>query len=51
MIVKPEARFFIHYSIRFGFLVGFIVFLVVKTQAYGVLTGYIKLWLLNSEMK
>ena len=51
MIVKPEARFFIHYFIRLGFLDGFTGILVAKTQAYGVLTRCIKLWLLNSEMK
>jgi hypothetical protein len=48
---KLEARFFIHYFIRLGFLDGFTVFLVLKTQAYVVLTRYIKLWLLNSDMK
>ena len=51
MIIKLEARFFIHYFIRLGFLDGFTGFLVAKTQAYGVLTRYIKLWLLNSDMK
>ena len=51
VMVKPGARFFIHYFIRLGFLDGFTGFLVAKTQAYGVLTRYIKLWLLNSEMK
>ena len=50
-MVKPAARFFIHYIIRLGFLDGFIGFLVAKTQAYVVLTRCIKLWLLNSEMK
>ena len=51
VMIKPGARFFIHYFIRLGFLDGFTGFLVAKTQAYGVLTRYIKLWLLNSEMK
>ena len=51
VIIKPGARFFIHYIVRLGFLDGFTGFLVAKTQAYGVLTRYIKLWLLNSEMK
>jgi glycosyltransferase involved in cell wall biosynthesis len=51
VMVKPGARFFIHYFIRLGFLDGFTGFLVAKTQAYGVLTRYIKLWLLNSDMK
>tara|TARA_B110000285_G_scaffold191101_1_gene218697 strand:- start:187 stop:318 length:132 start_codon:yes stop_codon:yes gene_type:complete len=35
-MVKPAARFFIHYIIRLGFLDGFTGFLVAKTQAYGV---------------
>ena len=51
VMIKPGARFFIHYFIRLGFIDGFTGFLVAKTQAYGVLTRYIKLWLLNSEMK
>ena len=51
VMIKPAARFFIHYIVRLGFLDGFTGFLVAKTQAYGVLTRYIKLWLLNSEMK
>ena len=50
-MVKPAARFFIHYAIRLGFLDGFTGFLVAKTQAYGVLTRYIKLWLLNSKLE
>ena len=51
VMIKPAARFFIHFIVRLGFLDGFTGFLVAKTQAYGVLTRYIKLWLLNSEMK
>jgi glycosyltransferase involved in cell wall biosynthesis len=51
VMVKPAARFFIHYIIRLGFLDGFTGFLVAKTQAYGVLTRYIKLWLLNKGIK
>ncbi|MGJ8762192.1 glycosyltransferase family 2 protein [Polaribacter sp. R2A056_3_33] len=49
VMIKPSARFFIHYFIRLGFLDGFTGFLVAKTQAYGVLTRYIKLWLLNNK--
>ena len=49
VMVKPAARFFIHYIIRLGFLDGFTGFLVAKTQAYGVLTRYIKLRLLNRK--
>lgn len=51
VLIKPPARFFIHYIIRLGFLDGFTGFLVAKTQAYGVLTRYIKLWLLNKGIK
>ena len=51
VMIKPGARFFIHYFIRLGFLDGFTGFLVAKTQAYGVLTRYIKLWLLNSKLE
>ena len=51
VMIKPGARFIIHYFIRLGFLDGFTGFLVAKTQAYGVLTRYIKLWLLNKGIK
>ncbi|PQJ81419.1 glycosyltransferase family 2 protein [Polaribacter glomeratus] len=51
VMIKPPARFFIHYIIRLGFLDGFTGFLVAKTQAYGVLTRYIKLWILNKGIK
>jgi glycosyltransferase involved in cell wall biosynthesis len=51
ILIKPPVRFIIHYVIRLGFLDGFTGFLVAKTQAYGVLTRYIKLWSLNREMK
>ena len=51
VMIKPAVRFFIHYIIRLGFLDGFIGFLVAKTQAYGVLTRYIKLWFLNKGIK
>ncbi|WP_299014233.1 glycosyltransferase family 2 protein [uncultured Polaribacter sp.] len=50
ILVKPAARFFIHYIIRLGFLDGFVGFLVAKIQAYAVLTRYVKLWLLNRKM-
>lgn len=49
VLVKPPARFLIHYFVRLGFLDGFAGFLVAKTQAYGVLTRYIKLWLINNR--
>lgn len=51
ILIKPPARFFIHYFIRLGFLDGFPGFVFAKTQAYGVLTKYIKLWLLNNGVK
>ena len=47
ILIKPRARFFIHYFIRLGFLDGFAGFIFAKTQAYGVLTRYIKLRVLN----
>ena len=50
VMIKPAVRFCIHYVIRLGFLDGFTGFLVAKTQAYGVLTRYIKLWLLNKKI-
>lgn len=43
LIVKPSARFFIHYIIRFGFLDGFPGFLFARVQAYGVYARYVKL--------
>ena len=49
VLIKPPARFCIHFFIRFGFLDGFSGFVFAKTQAYGVLTRYIKLWLLNNK--
>ena len=51
VLIKPPVRFLIHYVIRLGFLDGFTGFLVAKTQAYGVLTRYIKLSLLNKGIK
>ena len=51
VMIKPAARFFIHYIIRLGFLDGYTGLLVAKTQAYGVLTRYIKLWHLNQNNK
>ncbi|MDG1040099.1 MAG: glycosyltransferase family 2 protein [Polaribacter sp.] len=51
LFIKPPIRFFIHYIIRLGFLDGFAGFLIAKTQAYAVMTRYIKLWLLNNKRK
>ena len=51
LLIKPKARFFIHYVIRLGFLDGFQGFIFAKAQAYGVYVRYIKLWLLNKGVK
>ena len=51
LLIKPPARFFIHYIIRLGFLDGFAGLILAKTLAYSVLTRYIKLWLLNKGIK
>jgi len=51
IVIKPAARFFIHYFIRLGFLDGFPGYIFARTQAYGVYSRYIKLWLLNRGIK
>ena len=51
LLVKPPARFFIHYIIRLGFLDGFSGFVLASTQAYGVYTRYVKLRFLNNKSK
>jgi glycosyltransferase involved in cell wall biosynthesis len=51
ILVKPPARFIIHYFIRRGFLDGFPGYVFAKTQSYGVYTKYLKLWLLNKGIK
>lgn len=51
ILIKPPARFFIHYIIRLGFLDGFPGYIFAKTQAYGVYTKYLKLWLLKKGIK
>lgn len=47
LLIKPPVRFIIHYFIKRGFLDGFTGFIVSVVMAYGVLTRYIKLWLLK----
>ena len=47
IVIKPVARFCIHYFIRLGFLDGFPGYIFARTQAYGVYSRYIKLWLLK----
>ncbi|TMM28792.1 glycosyltransferase family 2 protein [Polaribacter aestuariivivens] len=51
LLVKPAARFFIHYIIRLGFLDGLAGLILAKILAYSVFTRYIKLWLLNKGIK
>jgi glycosyltransferase involved in cell wall biosynthesis len=51
ILIKPPARFVIHYFIRLGFLDGFSGYVFAKSQAYGVYVRYIKLWLLNRGVK
>ncbi|MDP5106951.1 MAG: glycosyltransferase family 2 protein, partial [Polaribacter sp.] len=50
ILIKPPARFVIHYFVRLGFLDGFPGYIFAKTQAYGVYVRYIKLWLLNRKI-
>ncbi|MCF6288911.1 MAG: glycosyltransferase family 2 protein [Proteobacteria bacterium] len=51
ILLKPAFRFFKQYIIRLGFLDGFPGFVSAFLQAYGVLTRYIKLWLLYRALK
>ncbi len=51
LLIKPAARFFIHYVIRLGFLDGLAGLILAKILAYSVFTRYIKLWLLNKGIK
>ena len=51
ILIKPPVRFLVHYIVRLGFLDGVAGFLIARTQAYGVLTRYIKLWLLTHKLK
>ncbi|NVJ88624.1 MAG: glycosyltransferase family 2 protein [Flavobacteriaceae bacterium] len=50
IIIKPLARFFIHFIFRLGFLDGFQGFLFARCQAYGVYVRYVKLWLLSKKV-
>jgi len=50
ILIKPPVRFIVHYFIRLGFLDGFPGFIISVVQSYGVLTRYIKLWLLKKKM-
>ena len=51
ILIKPPYRFISHYILRLGFLDGFPGFIISVTQAYGVLSRYIKLWLMNHKLK
>ena len=51
ILIKPPVRFFIHYIIRLGFLDGFAGFMIAKTQAFAVLSRYLKLWLLKKNLR
>lgn len=51
ILIKPPARFVIHYFIKFGFLDGFPGFVIAVLNSYAVLTRYIKLWLLTEKMR
>ncbi|QCX38080.1 glycosyltransferase family 2 protein [Aureibaculum algae] len=50
ILIKPPTRFMIHYIIRLGFLDGFPGFVISTVHANGVLTRYIKLWILRSKL-
>jgi glycosyltransferase involved in cell wall biosynthesis len=47
LLIKPPVRFVIHFIIKGGIFDGFPGFMVSGVMAYGVLSRYIKLWLLN----
>ena len=51
ILIKPPARFFIHYIFKLGFLDGFEGFMIAKSQSFAVLTRYLKLWLINRNLK
>ncbi|WP_288955087.1 glycosyltransferase family 2 protein [uncultured Polaribacter sp.] len=50
IIIKPLARFFIHFVVRLGFLDLYQGYVFAKAQAYGVYVKYLKLWLLNRRI-
>ncbi|WP_339658668.1 glycosyltransferase family 2 protein [uncultured Polaribacter sp.] len=51
IIIKPPFRIFSHFILRKGFLDGYAGLILSTTQGYAVLTRYIKLWLLNRNVK
>jgi len=50
-VIKPIYRFFYHYFFRFGILDAFPGFAMAFGKSYYVCTRYIKLWLLQHNMK
>ena len=51
ILIKPPFRIFSHFILKKGFLDGYAGLILATTQAYAVLTRYIKLWLLNRNVK
>nr|WP_298993779.1 glycosyltransferase family 2 protein [uncultured Polaribacter sp.] len=51
ILIKPTYRLFSHFILKKGFLDGYTGLVLSITQAYAVLTRYIKLWLLNRGVK
>ncbi|MCX2678545.1 glycosyltransferase family 2 protein [Galbibacter sp. EGI 63066] len=50
-VIKPSFRFFNQFILRGGFLDGFPGFASAYINSYGVMTRYIKLWLLHKGLK
>jgi len=51
ILLKPPLRFFIQFFIKLGILDGFPGFIISAVHSYGVLTRYIKLWLLKHKLQ
>tara|TARA_R110002126_G_scaffold291763_2_gene457119 strand:- start:16768 stop:17517 length:750 start_codon:yes stop_codon:yes gene_type:complete len=51
LFIKPPFRIFSHFILKRGFLDGYTGLILSITQGYAVLTRYIKLWLLNRNVK
>lgn len=50
-LIKPPFRFFSEYIIKRGFMDGYPGFFNAYINSYGVMTRYIKLWLLHHNQK
>ncbi len=50
-LIKPPFRVFSHFILKRGFLDGYLGLILSITQGYAVLTRYVKLWLLNRNIK